>query len=204
MTEVTQADRELLCQISNWQKGSDNYDRVMSGTAWTWEVEKLAQHRIASQPAPVGDVAELVERSDRAVSRAHTFCAEVLQHRKNTPWTDRWEAELKALANEVRAQNDALTSQQAEIEALQINKIDAQIGALVTENSKTLLSILKTRSEMVGDKNVSELFELVRDFRDATFNKDVFAMKIAELLEQHPLTAHPEQRGRRDAKQARS
>ena len=55
-TPVTQADKELYCEISGHPKGSEITEQVMAGTAYTWEVQQIANHRAQSEPS--GDASQ--------------------------------------------------------------------------------------------------------------------------------------------------
>lgn len=128
---VTQTDRELLCTISSFQKGSECYEKAMAGLWWTWEVEQIARHRLAQtdaqMAAPNGLAAELAAlvpgKPLDSEGEFHYFVP--------TDLMDRILASLSA-SNVMR---DALTKARRELYLLSLNEgaRDHEIGVLITQ-----------------------------------------------------------------------
>ena len=67
-TPVTKADKELYCEISGHPKDSEITEQVMAGTAYTWEVQQIANHRAQSEPSGETSQDELREAARDAAS----------------------------------------------------------------------------------------------------------------------------------------
>lgn len=52
--EATDADRELFVKLTGYD--SNSIDAILGGSAFTWEVEQIARHRIAERERVVGEI----------------------------------------------------------------------------------------------------------------------------------------------------